>query len=72
MYAVHFFDNKNLVLCQLLKRFPSVGEDIKIKGRKGKISSVLSINEKVIHVHVTFEAVKKSNVIVDPSKKKRR
>jgi len=72
MYAVHFFDNKNLVLCQLLNRFPSVGDDIKIKGRKGKVSSVLSISEKVIHIKITFETVKKSNVIVDQSKKKRR
>lgn len=72
MYAVHFYEEKNLLLSLLLRRFPVVGEDIKIKGRKAKVSSVLSINENVIHVQVTLEAIKKSKVVVDNSKRKRR
>ena len=72
MFAVHFFENKNPLLCQLLKRVPSVGEDLKIKGRKGKVSSVNSIDEKTIHVQVILEIVNKNKLIVDNSKKKKR
>jgi hypothetical protein len=71
MFAVHFFENKNLLLSQLLKRVPSVGEDLKIKGRKGKVSSVNTIDEKNIHVQVIIEKVNKNKLIVDNSKKKK-
>lgn len=46
MFVVHFFENKNLLLTQLLKNVPSLDGDLKIKGRKGKISSVEQIDEK--------------------------
>ena len=36
MFAIHFIENNTLVLSQLLRRIPSIDEDIKIKGRKGK------------------------------------
>jgi hypothetical protein len=72
MFVVYFFENKNLLLNQLLKNVPSVGEDLTIKGRKGKVSSVDSIDEKKIHVQVIFEKVKKNIAIVDNSKKKKR
>jgi hypothetical protein len=72
MFDVYFFENKNLLLSQLLKRVPSVGEDLTIKGRKGKVSSVTSINEKKIHVQVILENVNKTKLIVDNSKKKKR
>ncbi|CAH2715186.1 hypothetical protein BACCIP111895_02370 [Neobacillus rhizosphaerae] len=72
MFAVHFFENKNLLLTQLLKRVPSVGEDLTIKGRKGKVASVISMDEKNIHVQVIIENVKKNKLIVDNSKKKKR
>ncbi|MDP4162998.1 MAG: hypothetical protein Q8898_07825 [Bacillota bacterium] len=72
MFVVHFFDNKNLLLNQLLKRVPSVGEDLTIKGRKGKVSSVNNVDEKNIHVQVILETVNKNKLIVDNSKKKKR
>lgn len=37
MFAVSFLENKNVLLIQLLKRIPSVGEELKIKGRKAKV-----------------------------------
>ena len=40
MYVVHFLENKNQLLSQLLKNVPSVGEVVVIKGRKGKVSSI--------------------------------
>lgn len=72
MFVVYFFENKNLLLNQLLKNVPSVGEDLSIKGRKGKVSSVDSIDEKNVHVQIVFEKVKKNIAIVDNSKKKKR
>jgi hypothetical protein len=72
MFDVYFFENKNLLLSQLLKRVPSIGEDLTIKGRKGKVSSVNSINEKKIHVQVILDTVNKKKIIVDDSKKKKR
>lgn len=72
MFAVHFFQNKNLLLTQLLKRVPSVGEHITIKGRKGVVSSVASMDEKNIHVQIILENITKKPLIVDHSKKKKR
>lgn len=71
MFVVHFFERKTLLLSQLRKSIPAVGEELKIKGRKGKVSSVDSVEEKKIHVQVELESIKKSNQIIDPKKKKR-
>lgn len=72
MFNVYFFENKNPLLSQLLKRVPAVDEALTIKGRKGKVSSVTNIDEKNIHVQVILETVNKSKVIVDNSKKKKK
>jgi predicted phosphatase len=71
MFAVYFFENKNLLLSQLLKRVPSEGEDLTIKGRKGKVSSVNIIDEKNIHVQVILENITKNKLLVDNSLKKK-
>ncbi|ETI70479.1 MULTISPECIES: hypothetical protein [Neobacillus] len=71
MFAVHFLEKKNVLLTQLLKRVPVVGEDLKIKGRKAKVSNVIQIDEKNIHVQVVLETVK-NKVVVDNSKKKKK
>jgi len=72
MVAVHFIENNNVVLTQLANQVPTVNEDIKIKGRKGKVLSVKNIDQNVIHVQVQFEQLTKSKVsIVDDKKKKR-
>ncbi|MFZ7946181.1 MULTISPECIES: hypothetical protein [Bacillaceae] len=72
MFAVHFFEKKNLLLSQLLQRVPTEGEDLKIKGKKAKVSSVSSVDENVFHVQVVVETVKKSKFVVDNAKKKKR
>jgi hypothetical protein len=72
MFAVHFIENNNVLLTQLLNRVPTEGEELKIKGRKAKVSSVKNIDELNIHVLVTLEVVNKKNLVVDNSKKKKR
>jgi hypothetical protein len=72
MFVVHFFENKNALLNQLLKRVPVVGEDLTIKGRKGKVTSVTELDEKTVHVQVTLETIKKASLVADPGKKKKR
>jgi hypothetical protein len=72
MFTVYFFENKNLLLSQLLNNVPSVGENLTIKGRKGKISSVTSSDEKSYHVQVLLEKVNKNKAPIDNSKKKKR
>jgi hypothetical protein len=71
MFNVHFFEKKDLLLSQLREQLPSEGEDLKIKGRKAKVSSVTSIDEKSIHVQVILEKVNKNKLLIDPKKKKR-
>ena len=72
MFVVHFFENKNPLLVQLRNQVPSVGEDIKIKGRKGKVSSVNSVDEKNIQVQILVEKVIiKNKLVVDPREEKK-
>ncbi|MFJ5624004.1 hypothetical protein ACIQD3_15020 [Peribacillus loiseleuriae] len=72
MVTIHFFENNTIILSQLLKHIPSVDEDIKIKGRKGKVLSVKNIEENIVHVHVIFEQVIKNQPISKDTKKKKR
>ncbi|MCM3122764.1 hypothetical protein QNH36_12020 [Mesobacillus sp. AQ2] len=72
MFVVHFFENRNELLNQLRQQVPSVGEDLRIKGRKGKVTSVLAVNEKTYHVHLALESKQKPTVAADPGKKKKR
>ena len=74
MFAVHFIENNNVLLTQLLNRVPAEGEELKIKGRKAKVSSVKDIDELNIHVQVIIEVVNvnKNKLVVDNSKKKKR
>ena len=72
MFVVYFIEEKNILLNQLRKSVPSVGENVTIKGRKGKVSSVTPIDEKNIHVEFILEKVKKIKPVVDHSKKIKR
>ncbi|WP_147534785.1 hypothetical protein [Bacillus marasmi] len=72
MYAVHYFEGKTNLLSQLLNNVPAVGDKLKIKGRKATVIGITTFEENKIHVLVELEAIKKSKVIVDQSKKKRR
>ncbi|KAA9023846.1 hypothetical protein [Niallia endozanthoxylica] len=72
MVAVHFYEKRNLVLSQCRQQVPTVDENIKIKGRKGKVVSVQEVKENVVHVQVEFEKIVKKQVLVSDNKKKRR
>lgn len=74
MFAVHFIENNTVLLTQLLNRVPAEGEELKIKGRKAKVSSVKDIDELNVHVQVIIEVVNvnKNKLVVDNSKKKKR
>ncbi|MET3696446.1 hypothetical protein SAMN05877753_103310 [Bacillus oleivorans] len=74
MFSVYFFENKDLVLNQLLKNVPSAGDEIKIKGRKGKVLSVATVDENKIYVQVDLEKVTKSKAaaLTPLDKKKKR
>lgn len=74
MFVVHFFENKNELLNQLLRQVPSEGEDVVIKGRKGKVSSVSAIDDTHVHVQLFFEKVviNKNKLLADNAKKKKR
>ncbi|HWJ79736.1 MAG TPA: hypothetical protein VNR61_16865 [Niallia sp.] len=71
MVTIHFYEDSAIVLSQLRKEIPSVEQEIKIKGKKGKILSVVQAKEDTYHVYVQLEKVKKT-VFVDDKKKKRR
>lgn len=72
MFAVHFIENNNVLLTQLLNRVPAEGDELRIKGRKAKVSSVKSIDDQTVHVQVIIEVVNKNKQVVDNSKKKKR
>lgn len=72
MFVVYFLEGKNVLLNQLRNRVPSVGEDITIKGRKGKVTDVQNVAEKKFHVQVTINKVIKNKAEEDKSKKKKR
>jgi hypothetical protein len=71
MVIVHFFEKKNLVLSQLLREIPATDENIKIKGRKGKVLSIEKVNDRLVHVHVHFEQIVKKPLVKDTKNKKR-
>ncbi|TYS68284.1 hypothetical protein FZC76_11135 [Sutcliffiella horikoshii] len=71
MYFVYFMENKNVVLSQYRKELPNVDEELKIKGRKGKVLSVNHVDDRHIKVHVALEKVVKKG-FVDLSKKKKK
>ncbi|WP_174727207.1 hypothetical protein [Mesobacillus harenae] len=72
MFIVYFLEGKNVLLNQLRNRVPSVGEDITIKGRKGKVTDVQNVAEKKFHVQVTINKIIKNKAEEDKSKKKKR
>ncbi|WP_018663189.1 hypothetical protein [Heyndrickxia acidiproducens] len=72
MLTVRFFENNLLVLSQLVDQLPAVDNDIKIKGRKGKIVNVKKLDQNLFHVDIKFETVLKKKALVPDNKKKRR
>lgn len=74
MYAIHFYENKTYVLNLACRSVPSVDEIVRIKGRNGKVISVLKIKENVYHVFIEFEKIvdKSKMATNDFGKKKKR
>lgn len=71
MYVVHYFENKNLLLTQLVQNVPAVEEVIKIKGKKGKVIKVTDIDERNVQIQVELDRIVKKNAVVDPKKRRR-
>lgn len=72
MFVVSFFENRQLILSQLTRSVPAVGENVTIKGRKGKVLSINSMDSNKIHVHITLEKINNKKLVIDNSKKKKR
>lgn len=72
LFAIHYLENNTPVLSQCLERIPQVNENLKIKGRKGKVVNVLQIEDNKYHVHVVLEnMINKEQLLKDDKKKKR-
>lgn len=72
LFAVHYLENNTPVLSQCLERIPEVDEELKIKGRKGKVVNIVQIEESKYHVHVVLEKINKKQALLKDDKKKRR
>ena len=72
MYAVHFYEKSSLFISKLLNEVPSVDSEIKLKGRKGKVTEVNEVEENKYHVQIELEAIKKVALISAIDKKKRK
>ncbi|WP_400241487.1 hypothetical protein AB3U99_12690 [Niallia sp. JL1B1071] len=72
MVTVHFFENSTNVLTQLRQEIPNVDQEIKIKGRKGKVLSVNQLKEDVFQANVEFEKIVKKAALATDSKKRKR
>lgn len=70
MRVVYFIENKEILLCKVLETVPKVDEEIKLKGRKGKVVEVKE-SENKSEVFVQLEKkVKKQLPILDKKKKR--
>ncbi|EWG11034.1 hypothetical protein [Cytobacillus firmus] len=72
MFTVYYLDGKNVLLNQLRKSVPNEGAEVKIKGRKGIVTSVTSLEKNKIHVQVELESVNKAKLAADDEKKKKK
>ncbi|WP_404328747.1 hypothetical protein [Mesobacillus maritimus] len=73
MFVISFIENRTVLLCQFRKQAPSEGDAISIKGRKGKVVTVESVDDKHIHVQVALKTIDKTKLAaLDNSKKKKK
>lgn len=72
MYNVHFYENKTLLLNKCLRIIPLVEENIKIKGRKGKVVDVITMDKNNVHVYLIFEKEKKIQPLTKDTGRKRK
>lgn len=72
MFAVHYFERNTLFISKLLNEVPTVGSEVKLKGRKGKITEVTETEENKFRVQVELEVINKAPLISAVDKKKRK
>jgi hypothetical protein len=72
LFVIHYFENNTSVLSQCLERIPQIDENLKIKGRKGKVVNVVQIEDNKYHVHVVLEKIVNKEPVLKDDKKKRR
>ena len=72
MLVIHYFEKNTSVLCKLSERVPAIDENIKIKGRKGKVENVIEVEENKYHVQVALEKIINKEPVLKDDKKKRR
>lgn len=71
-FAIHYLENNTPVLSQCLERIPEVDENLKIKGRKGKVVNVVQLENNKYQVHVALEKIDKTPLLLKDDKKKKR
>ncbi|MBD8038526.1 MULTISPECIES: hypothetical protein [Solibacillus] len=71
-FAIHYLENNTPVLSQCLERIPEVDENLKIKGRKGKVVNVVQLEDNKYQVHVALEKIDKKQALLKDDKKKKR
>lgn len=72
MKVITYVENRVVLLCQLTNQVPATGDTVRIKGRNAKVEQVLEMDDKAVQVQVLREAIVKSKVALDNSKKKKR
>lgn len=73
MYSIHYYEGKTYVLNKASRIIPTVNENVRIKGRNGKVIKVERIGETKYFVFVEFEKiVDKSKLAAYDMKKKKR
>jgi len=72
MYSIHFYEGKTYVLNKASRIIPSVDENVRIKGRNGKVINVQDMGENRYFVFVEFEKiVDNSKLAMNNLKKKK-
>ncbi|MBO0589256.1 hypothetical protein [Sporosarcina sp. E16_8] len=57
MYSIHFYEGKTYLLNKASRIIPSVNENVRIKGRNGKVNNVQEMGENRYFVLVEFEKI---------------
>ncbi len=73
MYSIHYYEGKTYVLNKASRIIPNVNENVRIKGRNGKIINVEKMGETKYFVFVEFEKIgDKSKLASYDTKKKKK
>ncbi|UTI41166.1 hypothetical protein [Niallia sp. RD1] len=72
MVTIRFFENSTNVLTQLRQEIPNIDQQVKIKGRKGKVLSINQVKDHVYQVNIEFEKIVKKAAVAADNKKRRR